>query len=144
VGDVLLQQTNDGGDITFVNRAISLTDGFEVAAYLSLFGGNEDDDGSPSSVLGWWGNLIESEDRFKLISRTQYLLRSIPITVPNVLRLQRAAEADLVWFVTSAIASRVTVSVTVVGLNRVQFAVTIVAVGGGHTFNFTENWKAAV
>lgn len=142
VGDILLRQTNDGGELKVTNGLFEMTGRFEVAAYLSLFGGNEDDDGSSASLLGYWGNLLETEDRFKLVSRTQHLLRSIPLTTANIQRLRRAAVADLAWFLQKNIASTVDVAVAVTGVNRVAFAITITAEGEESRFTFTENWKA--
>lgn len=143
MSDVLLRQTNDGGEIVFVDGVVEQTDGFEVAAYLSLFGGNEDDDGRPGSSLGYWGNLLEGEERFKLVSRTQHLLRSIPLTTANISRLRQAAIADLAWFLTTNIASTVDVAVQVTGLNRVQFTIDIFAEGEQKRFTFTGNWEAS-
>lgn len=143
-GDVFLRQTNDGGEIKVTGGVFEMTGRFEVAAYLSLFGGNEDDDGSSTSSLGYWGNLLETEDRFKLVSRAQHLLRSIPTTTANIQRLRRAAIADLSWFLEGNIASTVDVQVAVTGVNRVAFTITIIAEGEESRFTFTENWKAAV
>lgn len=143
VGDVLLRQTDNGGEIRVTNGLVEMTGRLEVAAYLSLFGGNEDDDGRPDSRLGYWGNLIETDEAFKLVSRTQHLLRSIPVTTANIQRLRRVAIADLEWFVQTGVASSVEVAVAVTGVNRVAFTISIRAEGEEHRFTFTENWKAA-
>ena len=44
-GDVLLFQTVDDGEINIENGVVEMSGGLETAAYLSLYGGNEDDDG---------------------------------------------------------------------------------------------------
>jgi len=56
-GDVKLFQTTDDGDIYVVNGIVEMSGGLETSAYLSLFGGNEDDDGSDGSPFSWWANL---------------------------------------------------------------------------------------
>ncbi len=141
-GDVHLFQTPDGGEISVASGLTEMApSGLGVAAYLSLFGGNELDDGRPDNPNGYWGNLLELDEAFKYVSRTQNLLRSIPLTSGNLLRLQRAALADLAWFIDKAIASSLTVVVTVSGLDRANFVVDITAEGELHRFTFTENWK---
>ena len=43
-GDVLLFQTNDEGDIESIDGVVTMSGGLETMFYLSIFGGNEDDD----------------------------------------------------------------------------------------------------
>jgi phage gp46-like protein len=143
-GDVKLFQTNDDGDISVVNGVVEMSGGLETAAYLSLFGGNEDDDGSADSTMRWWGNLSETEASRKYVSETQHLLTAIPAVSANLLRIEDAARRDLNWFITDRIASSVTVRASVPALNRVAISVTIIAQGEESTFNFTENWRATV
>ncbi len=142
MSDVFLKQIAQGGEITYVGGAPKATDGLEVAAYLSLFGGNYDDDGRSNSRLAYWGNLLEDEERFKLISRTQHLLQTISLTTANVQRLKQAAAADLAWFIEGSIASSVEVQVSVTNVNRVRFDIEIEAVGETRRFTFTETWGA--
>lgn len=142
-GDVALFQTNDDGNITVTNGVVEMSGGLETAAYLSLFGGNEDDDGRDDNPNDWWGNLDEGELDRQYHSETQNLLQSIPATTNNLLRIEDAANRDLSWFVDGKIASSITVSVTMPGLNRVSISIKIEANGVESSFNFVENWKAA-
>ena len=142
-GDVLLRQTNDDGDIAIVNGVVEMTGGFETSVYLSLFGGNVDDDGRRDNPNGWWGNLLETDSKFRYVSRTQNLLGSLPLNSANVIRIKRAAEADLEWFTREDVASSVEVAVSLPGLNRVNISGSIFAEGEEFRFSFTENWKAA-
>ena len=141
-GDVSLQQTNDDGEITVVNGVVTMSGGLETAAYLSLFGGNEDDDGSRGNRKTWWGNLLEITSEKKYVSETQHLLQSIPATSSNLRKIEDAAKKDLNWFLSSNIASSVVVFASIPGANRVSLSVTINALGEETEFNFTENWKA--
>jgi phage gp46-like protein len=77
-------------------------------------------------------------------SETQHLLRSIPLSSNNLLRLKDAAQRDLLWFTTNGIASSVSVVVTVPTLNTVKFAIAIEANGEETSFEFTQNWKATL
>lgn len=141
-GDVKLYQTTDNGEINVENGTVEMSSGLETAAYLSLFGGNEEDDGREGNPLSWWGNLGEdSENQYR--SRTQHLLRSIPAVPANLRRIEDAAKGDLEWFISSKAASSVTVTATMPGLNKVTLTVDIDAVGDPASFEFTENWKEA-
>ncbi len=142
-GDVLLFQTLDDGDISVVDGITEMTAGFETAAYLSLFGGNEADDGRPGNLLTWWGNVGETDVAKRQVSETQHLIGSIPATSSNLLKIEVAAGRDLQWFLDLDVASEVTVVATIPTLNRVNIVVSIIAEGEEHTFSFTENWKAA-
>jgi hypothetical protein len=133
-GDVLLFQTKDDGEINITDGLIEMSSGLETAAYLSLFGGNEDDDGSDENTHNWWGNLSETEPEAQYRSQTQHLLQSLPATTGNLLRIQDAAEKDLAW-----LSSSVSVVVTMPGLNKVKLTIQIDQV----QLEFEENWRAS-
>lgn len=138
-GDVYLFQTNNDGDIKVSDGIVQLSSGLDTAVYLSLFGGNEDDDGL-TETLTYWGNLGEVD---KYVSETQFLLQSIPATSNNLKRIDVAVNNDLKWLLTLKIASTVEVDVSIVGLNRVNINIDINAIGIISNFNFTENWLVA-
>tara|TARA_R110002153_G_C13332612_1_gene498604 strand:- start:23329 stop:23772 length:444 start_codon:yes stop_codon:yes gene_type:complete len=142
-GDVKLFQTIDDGNITVANGVVEMSGGLETAAYLSLFGGNEDDDGRDDNPDDWWGNLDEGELDKQYHSETQNLLQSIPATTNNLLRIEDAANRDLAWFIDGKIASSIIVVVIMPGLNKVNISIKIEANGVESSFNFVENWKAA-
>lgn len=141
-GDVKLFQTTNDGDISVTGGIVAMSGGLETAAYLSLFGGNENDDGRPDNVLNWWGNIGEDDLSRKYRSETQNLLRALPATTHNLLRVEDAANIDLAWFLTEKVASSVTVTVGIPGINKIRIVVDIEANGVESTFEFTENWKA--
>jgi phage gp46-like protein len=143
VGDVLLFQTTDGGEINCTDGVVEMTPSFETAVYLSLFGGNEEDAGGDDKTYSWWGNLDEQDQAFRYRSRTGYLLRAIPATSGNLQRLRAAVEADLQWFIDLKVASELSVVVSIPRLNTVLITITIIADGEEQDFSFTENWKAA-
>ena len=141
-GDVLLFHTPDGGEIALEGGLVVFTGRLDTAVYLALFGGNMDDDGSPSSPYSWWGNLSEADPANQYRSETQYLLRGIPATSGNLRRVERAAVRDLASFKTKKIASSVSVSATIPALNTVKLAVHVEAEGQEYLFEYVENWKA--
>jgi Mu-like prophage protein gp46 len=141
-GDVLLTQTDNDGDITVTSGVVAMGGGLGTSAYLSLFGGNEDDDGRPDNPGNWWGNLAEEEPAREYRSETQNLLESIPATSGNLRRIEDAAARDLSWFLADRVASSITVSASIPGLNRIKLTVNIEAQGDESKFEFVENWKA--
>lgn len=141
--DVLLYQTNDNGEIEIESGLVTLTPGLDTAAYLSLFGGNWKDDGSQNNRQTWWGNLDETEPAKRYRSETQYLLGTLPATSGNLRRIEDAATRDLKWLLDEAIASSLTVSASLIGLNRVKIDIIIRAEGDEAQFDFTENWRAS-
>ena len=88
-------QTPDDGDICIVDGLIEMRPGLETMAYICLFGGNKEDDGSQKNPFTWWGNTIETDDRLHIRSEFQYITESLPLTSNNILRAEEAAKRDL-------------------------------------------------
>lgn len=142
-GDVLLCQTNDDGEINVDNGIVEMSGGLETAAYLSLFGGNEDDDGRADNPATWWANLDEVDPARQYRSETQNLLQALPATTGNLRRIEDAAVRDLAWFTQANVASSVAVAASIPGLNKIKLTINIEAVGEESSFDFVENWKAS-
>jgi phage gp46-like protein len=142
-GDVILFQTDDDGEITIEGGLVEMSGGLETAAYLAMFGGNEDDDGRDNNPANWWGNVDENIPARQYHSETQNLLQSLPATSGNLRRIEDAANRDLEFFTAESIASSVTVAASIPALNRVRIVVDIEANGEESQFTFTENWKAS-
>lgn len=132
MADVLLFQTPDDGDIT---KSVETTNGLETALYVSLFGGNRDDDGSQDSTKSWWGNTIADKSE-KMVSQTAYLLGTIPATAYGLGRIQEAAQLDLKWVTDTGTAQTVTVTVALVVRSKVHLTVQV----DGVDYKFTEDW----
>jgi phage gp46-like protein len=140
-GTIKLRHTNDGGEIGFVDGAVVQCSGLEPAAYLSLFGGNEDDTGGRDTSKQWWGNLIGG-DTYR--SETQSLLRAMPATSGNLRELERAVVRDLTWLVLSKAADSVEASASIPAPNAVLVEVSIVAEGKQTKYTYSENWAASL
>lgn len=143
-GDVLLFQTPNDGEINVDGGITEMSGGLETAAYLSLFGGNEEDPGAGDSPFTYWGNINETDPVRQYRSETPHLLGSIPATSGNLLRIQSAASRDLAWLLSEKIASSVVVLATIPGINRVTISIKIQADGLEVEFEFTENWSASL
>ena len=139
--DILLFQTLDDGEITVENGVIEMSGGLYTAAYLSLFGGNEDCSGRETCPFSWWGNFSENDKAKRYISETQFLLKTIPAIPANLRRIEDAATRDLNWFLENKIASSVTIAVIIPALNTIKISVIIEANGIESSFEFVENWK---
>lgn len=136
-GDVLLYQTNDDGNIDVVDGLIRMTGGLDTSCYLSLFGGNEQDDGIDQNPVQWWGNFSETDAAKKQRSETQHLLRSIPATTNNLQRIRQAVERDLAWLSAEGVARELVVTVTMPAVNKVGINIDV----DGFGVEFVENWK---
>jgi len=141
-GDVNLFQTPDGGDIIVEGGTVIMGGGLDTAVYLSLFGGNEDDDGRPDNTANWWGNIGEENSSREYHSETQNLLQGLPATTGNLKRLQDAAIRDLAWMLNDKVASYINVVASIPGVNKIKLTIDIQALGLESRFEFVENWKA--
>jgi phage gp46-like protein len=131
MSDVLLFQTNDGGDVEFVGGQPTMHDGFDVAVYLSCWGGNEQDPGLPGDTSKmWWGSIGEPLDR-QYRSELQYLLRDLPVTAANRQLVEDAADRDLNWMRT-ALSATVTIAVSIPARNT--WLIEIEVVVGDQTY----------
>lgn len=128
--DVLLRNGNDGGDVTLQGGLLLMSEGLETAAYLSLYGGNEDDPGEADRTLQWWGNLLDSEPERAYRSETQFLTQSLPAIPVNLRRIEQAAARDLQWMLDTELAQSVAVEATIPAVNRVLLAIVIVTASG--------------
>lgn len=143
-GDILLFQTSDGGDLNIEDGLVEMSGGLETAAYLSLFGGNEDDDGRANSPDSWWGNLGEADPAQHYRSETQHITQALPATSNNLRRVEDAAKRDLAWFITKKVASSIKLVASIPRVNTVRIQVFIEANGLESSFDFVENWKATL
>lgn len=141
-GDVKLFHTDDNGDILVENGLVRMAGDLETSAYLSLFGGNEEDDGLDDNSKNWWGNFIEIDPTKHYRSELQNLLRAVPLTTGILRRAEDAAQRDLDWFVTVGAATSVKVEATIPALNTIKLNIQIIAIGSESSFEFIENWRA--
>ena len=126
MADVLVYQTNDGGEIICEAGQIAMDDGVQTAVFLSLFGGNEDDSGDDDGkAKEWWPNKTETDANKKFRSRTHYLLRSIALTSGNLQLIEDAAALDLQWMLDTKLADFVGASASIPALNWIRIDVKI-------------------
>lgn len=142
-GDVRLFNTQDGGEINFVNGHLEMTAGFETMIFLCLFGGNIEDDGLENNKKTWWGNLNIDNPDHRYISRFQNLARGLPLTSNSLRRLEDAALSDLNVFKTSGIAGEVSAVTSIPVRNRLKLTVDVNSPSGESSHvEFLLNWQS--
>lgn len=125
-GDVLIFDSEEGGEISVVNGLVLMDRGFSSAVYLSLFGGNGKDLGDVASNNTWWGNKLEdSLESEKLVSRFVSFISSEPLTSKNLILAEDKIQEDLKWFVDDGIADLIEVEILDAGNNRIQVDIKI-------------------
>ena len=143
-GDVKLYQTNNDGEIDIKNGIVTMSSGIETTVYLSLFGGNENDDGSSQSNLFWWGNLTESSLIARQYrSKTQYLLRSLPFSTANLLNLEDGIKGDLAWMLEKQLISSLEITLQVLYINELKIILDIIAQGQDFQIIFLEKLEVS-
>lgn len=120
--DVYIFDTYDGGEVT---ADLEIRDGLESSAYLSLFGGNIEDDGLQKSTRTWWGNLGENEEARIYRATTAHLLAVLPPTSSNLRRIEDAAKRDLAWMSDFNLSEKIQATASMPGRNQVHLKVSI-------------------
>lgn len=136
MADVNIFHTTDNGEITIENGTVGLTNTLGPAVYLSMFGGNADDDGRADNPLKYWGNIDEADPAYWARSETQHLLQSLPAIPANLRRIEDAAGRDLFWVTDTGAGNVMTISASIPGLNKITILVNIDDV----PYKYTENW----
>jgi phage gp46-like protein len=145
-GDLLLEETLDGGDIRIENDLFVSDRSFNTSVYLSLFGGNKDDTGKIKNNKTWWGNILEgTAENEKLVSRFQAIIFGLPMTTKNIQDAETAATLDLNWLVKEGAADKIIATGRATGRNK--FALTVQILSGGnsiHQNTFSLFWKSGL
>jgi phage gp46-like protein len=141
-GDILLAETPDGGDFVMQDGLLVSDTNYSTPIYLSLFGGNKDDSGVIKTNKTWWGNTLRNtKNNEKLISRFQYIIHSMPLTVKNIKNAEAAAVLDLAWMVEEGLADKVEASGSTAGKNRFHLEIDLIKSGTSiFIYNFDTKW----
>lgn len=134
-----IDDDGDGGNIEVVAGQVTLSDGLVPFVTLSLFGGNERDPGGGDERFEWWGNKLEEDESKKYRSRTQHLLRSLPLVPSNLRRIEDAVLSDLASLVEVDVATKIAVVATIPALNTVRIEASVQVNDERHDFVFTRS-----
>ena len=140
-GDVALFNTLDGGEITVEDGIVAMSGGLETAVYLSLFGGNRDDQQRPGDLKQWWGNLAETDPAQRYRSETQRILDGLPATSANLMRIQDAVLRDLQPLIDAGAIRKAQAAASLEAHKRVRIRIRI---NGDTDLEFRANWEADI
>lgn len=140
-GDVKLFITKEGFDINLKDNFVEMTSSFESAIFLSLFGGNEEDNYSEATEkMQFWGNIIEDNE---YRSRTLQFLNGSNASAQNLKLLEQDILLDLNWFVEQNIADTVEVDCSIPAFNELKIVIRILRDSKLlSTSNYRLNWKS--
>lgn len=126
-GDVLLYHGDkDAGEINESGGIIEMTQRYETMAYLALFGGNQEDDGSSATEkLQFWGNEGEPPER-QYRGRFQVRLSGAPLTSASLKDLETDALYDLESAFLPDYALSVSVSASILSPKKVKLVIVII------------------
>jgi phage gp46-like protein len=125
-GDLLLVETLDGGDVQIENGLFVSDKQFSTDVYLSLLGGNTNDNGKGNNNNQFWGNLLrDTKESEKLRSRFQYVTTGLPMSVKNINEAEKAAAMDLQWLIDEEIADVINIYGYSTGKNMFNLKVKI-------------------
>lgn len=133
MSDVLIVQTNDGGEIKFEQSGdVTLTDDLRSSVYISMFGGGD-----------WWADIDEPDSNNHLTGEAgQFIKRNSPNST-NLERLQDSAMRDLQWLLNIRAASRIAVTATLRNINRLTLIVDLEYDGRQAELKYSLNWTNA-
>ena len=142
VGDLLFEDSADGGQPVIENGLFECDKGFSTSVYLSLFGGNEDDDGITQNNKDWWGNVL-GEKKSAMVSRFQNVIKACPLNSANLKKAVDAAKSDLAWLIDEKIADEVFVTGRILSVHEAIFNV-VINNGGLNLLEseYKVNWEA--
>lgn len=140
-GDVKLIITKEGFDIDLKNNFIEMTSGFESAIFLSIFGGNEEDDYSEATKeKQFWGNRLDGN---QYRSRTLKFINGSYANAQNLQLLEKNILLDLNWFIEENIADTLEVDCSIPNFNELKIDIRLLRDSKLlANSNYKLNWKA--
>lgn len=139
-GDALWGPCPDGGTMDFRDGEPIRSGGLSGAVYISLFGGNVADDGTPGSKLQYWGNHIGNDEPIR--GRLEALLQTLPMTSSNLRRVEETALEDLEWMTEQGVATEIVVEASMQSARFLLLAITITSENTEESFRYRTNWLA--
>ncbi len=145
MADLLIEENGDGGDLVLLGNDLVSIEGFQNMPYLGLFGGNvasetkEFNDGEQR--LDWWANalLFQNDSSIQFNSNLERVLREVPLSSSGRLKIEQTAKEDLKFMDDFA---EVTVSVSIIDINRVKIDIKIQEPANLEATNFIYIWDS--
>ena len=141
MSDLLLRHTPNGGDFKLSNGRILLDESLSTAFYISLFGGNEEDNGdSETQDDEYWANKIARVPERSIRSKTQSALAGTEARSSNRAIIENAALDDLQWAVSGDYVENITATVTIPAPKMVRLKIDTRINGQNISFVFDSEW----
>lgn len=120
--DLAIIETLNGGDLQLVGRDLAIVEGNENQFYLSMFGGNVEQDtenSTPGNAKDYWANnlLFPSEASMQFNSKTERILNTTELTSVGRLKIENAIKQDLKF--SSDFGAEVSINVSIPETNKV-------------------------
>lgn len=144
--DIQLIETGNGGDFVKTSKDLSIIFGFQNMIYLGLFGGNVEAS-SPTfrveseQAFDFWGNSLVFKDNKSLQfnSETERILNNVALNSSGRLRIEDAVKKDLEFMSEFA---NVVVSVSLLGLDKVEISILVVKPDNVQDVSFIYIWDS--
>lgn len=125
--DLAIRETNNGGDLIYLGRDLSVVNSIENMIYLGMFGGNIEQSTSTSPVADakdyWANNIFMNSDPVQQFnSETERALNTVPLTSSGRVLIENAIKKDLQFLASQA---TITVSVSIVATDRIDVTITM-------------------
>ena len=145
MSDIQLIESFDGGDLVQIGNDLSVIDGLQNMVYLALFGGNErqstKDFNEDEERFDYWANelLYENTPEIQFNSETERTLNNVSLNSKGRLLIEQSVNKDLQFMQDF---SNISVSVSIVGVDRVQITVNLREPNELESNEFTYIWNA--
>lgn len=138
--DILIYESGNGGDISFKNEDIELTEGLMNQPYLAMFGGNTEASTSGQELQGeerkdWWGNSFLDDDA-KMNSNLERTLNEVSLTSAGRGRIVETAKKDIEFIQPIA---EVECNASITGIDKATISVKINQITVGFQWNKTKS-----
>lgn len=146
--DIRILETGNGGDIALKGSDLLKCFSFENMPYLGFFGGNPEqstpsDRVSEEQAFDYWGNnlFFENNSEIQFNSQTERVLYSVQLNSRGRILIENAVKEDLKFMEPFA---NVDVSVSLIGLDKVEIFIKIVQPENGVERQFLYIWDGAI
>ena len=145
MSDLQLIESFDGGDLIQSGNDLSVIDGLQNMVYIALFGGNikqsTKDYDQNEERFDYWANdlLYDNITEIQYNSETERTLKDVALNSKGRLLIEQSVKKDLQFMQDFA---NIEVSVSIVGVDRVQITVVLKEPTELESNEFTYIWNA--
>lgn len=146
--DLQLRETGNGGDFIKKPKDLAVIYGFQNMVYLALFGGNVASSTpvrrlESEQAFDYWGNTLlwKDDPSVQFNSETERVLNQVALNSSGRVTIEEAVKKDLQFMKPFA---KVEVSVSVLGLDKIQISVVLTKPDNIERVEYIYIWDATV